>query len=191
VGLRCWRWAGRHRALLATAAVLLLVVGAVGGWVYSVGPFPLAWHGLGEIDNAVLGGMVLPLYGVAIAGGSLDMPTVATFTPLALVVGANLLATTWPDRLADASVGKWTLATRWPIGRLRATYAIVAVAAIVLLLFQAIGPGPLAVAVGGLTVAPLLAAGLATYTRIESPVATVAAMLWLIAAQLLAWWTIG
>jgi hypothetical protein len=67
----------------------------------------------------------------------------------------------------------------------------VAVAAIVLLLVQAIGPGPIAVAVGGLTVGPLLAAGLATYTRIESPVATVAAMLWLIAAQLLAWWMIG
>ena len=177
--------------VLSPAAVALLSAGAVGGWAYSVGPFPLAWHGLGEVDNALLGGMLLPLYGVAIAGGVLDLPVVAAFAPLALAVGANLLATTWPDRDADASVGKRTLATRWPVHRLRATFAVVALAAVVLLSVQAVGPGPFVVAVAGLTAAPLLVAGFATYTRIESPIATVVAMLWLIAVQLLAWWSLG
>ena len=177
--------------VVSGAAFLLLAAGAIGGWAYSVGPFPLAWHGLGEVDNALLGGMLLPLYGVAIAGGALDLTAAAVLVPLALVVGANLLATTWPDRDADAAVGKRTLATRWSTGRLRAAYAIVIVAALGLLLVQAVGPGPLVVAVAGLTVGPLLLVGLASYTRIESPLATVAAMLWLIGAQLLAWWSAG
>ena len=177
--------------VVSGAALLLLAAGAIGGWAYSAGPFPLAWHGIGEVDNALLGGMLLPLYGVALAGGALDLAAVAAFCPLALVVGANLLATTWPDRDADASVGKRTLATRWPTGRLRAAYAIVIGAALVLLAAQAVGPGPLVVAVAGLTVAPLLLVGLATYTRIESPLATVAAMLWLIGAQLVAWLSAG
>ena len=159
--------AGFAVGVVSGAAFLLLAAGAIGGWAYSVGPFPLAWHGLGEVDNALLGGMLLPLFGVAIAGGAIDLTAAAGLVPLALVVGANLLATTWPDRDADAAVGKRTLATRWPTGRLRAAYAIVIVAALGLLVVQAVGPGPLVVAVAGLTVGPLLLVGLASYTRID------------------------
>ncbi len=177
--------------LVAGPAVVMLLAGLGGGWAYSTGPFPLAWHGLGEGTNGLLGGMLLPLYGVAVAGGPVDAFAVFTFVPLALVVTANLLATTWPDRAADAAVGKRTLATHWPPARLRALFALLAIAAVAVLVLQAVGPGPLVVAVAGLSAVPLLAVGLVTYTHRESPFATVAAMVVLVVAQLGAWAAVG
>ena len=41
-------------------AVHVLSLGAFFGWMYSVRPFALAWHGWGEVDNAALGGVLLP-----------------------------------------------------------------------------------------------------------------------------------
>jgi 1,4-dihydroxy-2-naphthoate polyprenyltransferase len=172
-------------------AAAILLVGTVVGWSYSVGPFPLAWHGLGEGTNALLGGMLMPLFGVALVGGALDGLALAAFAPLTLVVAANLLATTWPDRAADASVGKRTLATRWPASRLRLLYAALALGALAILVVQATGPLPVVVVAAGLSAAPLLAVGFATYTRIESAAATVGAMVWLVVAQLVAWWAVG
>jgi 1,4-dihydroxy-2-naphthoate octaprenyltransferase len=177
---------------IPVAAVVVLVVGIVGGWAYSIGPYPLAWRGLGEATNAILGGMLLPLYGVALAGGTLDARVVLAFLPLTLVVGINLLATTWPDRDADASVGKRTLATRWSTARLRRTYALAATGAIALLALQAhLGDVAPLVGIAGLTATPLLALGLLAYTVRRSPLPTVAAMVWLIVAQLGAWVLLG
>jgi 1,4-dihydroxy-2-naphthoate octaprenyltransferase len=172
--------------LLAGPALAILAAGLIGGWAYSTGPFPLAWRGLGEVANGLLGGMLLPLYGVTLAGGTVGAGAVAAFLPLTLVVTANLLATTWPDRAADATVGKRTLATRWPPARLRLAFGLLTAAAVVTLLFQALGPGPLVVALAGLSAVPLLVIGLAWYTRRESPLPTVAAMVWLVVAQLAA-----
>jgi 1,4-dihydroxy-2-naphthoate octaprenyltransferase len=177
--------------LLAWPALLILAVGAIGGWAYSVGPYPLAWHGLGEAANALLGGMLLPLYGVAVAGGDLDAFAVAAVIPLTLVVGANLLATTWPDRAADASAGKRTLATRWPPRRLRALHGLLAGVAVLVLLLEGYQLVPVGVAVAGLTATPVLLAGVVRYTRSESAAATVAAMVWLVVAQTAAWVAAG
>jgi 1,4-dihydroxy-2-naphthoate polyprenyltransferase len=177
--------------LVPLPAVLILAGGAIGGWAYSVGPFPLAWRSLGEPANAVLGGLLLPLYGVAIAGGPVDHLAVAAFIPLALVVWANLLATTWPDRVADASVGKRTLATRWTASHLRGLYGLVSVGALLVLAAQSAGTVPLLVALAGITAGPFLVVGFLAYTRTESALPTVAAMSWLVTAQLAAWIATG
>lgn len=173
--------------LLGPPALAILLAGLVGGWAYSLGPFPLAWRGLGEPANGLLGGMLLPLYGVAVAAGTLDAYAVLTFVPLTLVVTVNLLATTWPDRAADAAVGKRTLATRWPPGRLRGLFGLLTGAGFAALVAQGLGPWPTLVVAAGLSVAPLLAVGFTWYTRRESPLPTVAAMAWLVVAQLGAW----
>jgi 1,4-dihydroxy-2-naphthoate octaprenyltransferase len=107
---------------LPGAALLLLLLGAAGGWMYSLPPLALAWRGWGEITNAGLGGMLLPIWGFAAQTGRIDGRLLLITLPFTLLVFTNLLAATWPDRLADAQVGKFTLATRWPPHRLRALY---------------------------------------------------------------------
>jgi 1,4-dihydroxy-2-naphthoate octaprenyltransferase len=182
----CVAVAGWWAGVLPGPALVVLVLGALGGWAYSLGPFPLAWHGIGEMANGVLGGMLLPLYGVAVAGAMLDTAAIAAFLPLMLVVTANLLATTWPDRTADAAVGKRTLATRWQPVVLRRLFAALAGAATAMLAAGLLA-WPAVVALAGLSAVPLLVVGLAWYTRRESPLPTVAAMVWLVVAQLGAW----
>jgi 1,4-dihydroxy-2-naphthoate octaprenyltransferase len=171
---------------LPTAALVLLGVGTVFGWQYSVGPLALAWHGLGELDNAALGGLVLPVYGAAVIEG--PSPAVAlAMGPFFLVVLLNLFATQWPDREADAAVGKETLAVKWSRRRLRRTYAAVALLAGsgVVALHPWLLPTP--VAVSSAVIAPLLVVGARGYTRRRVPWPTVTAMVGLAAVQLLAW----
>ncbi|ELZ33200.1 prenyltransferase [Halorubrum tebenquichense] len=114
IGLLLLAWAAGplgRRPLSAVHAVLLGGILLV-GWQYSVGPLRLAWRGLGEVTNAALGGIALPLYGFAVVTGELTLDAVLATAPFALVVFVNLLETQWPDRRADAAVGKQTLATR-------------------------------------------------------------------------------
>ena len=54
---------------LNTTALFLLALGTFLGWMYSLPPMALTWKGWGELDNAVIGGMVLPLFGFAALAG--------------------------------------------------------------------------------------------------------------------------
>jgi 1,4-dihydroxy-2-naphthoate octaprenyltransferase len=177
--------------VLAPSALGALVVIAVFGWQYSVGPLRLAWRGWGELDNAALGGLVLPVYGAAVVGGSLGRVALAS-VPLFLVVLLNLFATQWPDRQADRAVGKRTLAVQWPAGHLRLAYITVALlaASSVVALQPSVLPVPVALA--SLVAAPLVALGAVGYTRRPVPWPTVSAMVLLAVAQFLAWcWVAG
>jgi 1,4-dihydroxy-2-naphthoate octaprenyltransferase len=157
------------------------------GWQYSLGA-ALAWRGLGELDNAALGGVALPAYGYATLWGTVTAGVVLACVPFFAAVFVNLLATQWPDREADGTVGKDTLATRWPPATLRRLYllgAAVAVGSPVPLAVAGVVPWPVAGAT--LLVAPLLAWGAVWYTRRRSPLPTVAAMVGMAVAQLAAW----
>ena len=172
--------------VLDAPAVTVLVVATLFGWQYSVGPLRLAWRGWGELTNAALGGLALPVYGGAVVDGPLVTVALAS-VPLFLLVLLNLFATQWPDRHADAQAGKRTLAVRWPARRLRRTYALVALLAAlsVLLLHPAVVPT--AVAVASLPVAPLVVYGAYGYTRRRVPWPTVFAMVGLAALQFAGW----
>lgn len=165
----------------------VLAFGVVFGWMYSLPPLALAWNGLGEIDNAALGGMALPLYGFTVQAGTLTVGAVLAFLPFTLLVFVNLLDTTWPDREADAAVGKETLATRWPTERLRLTYAGVVLLAFALLPLLAGTVLPPLVAYGSFLALPFLAWGAARYTRDRSPFPTVAGMVLFAVVQFGAW----
>jgi 1,4-dihydroxy-2-naphthoate polyprenyltransferase len=173
---------------LPAIAVVLLALGGLLGWAYSVPPPALGWRGLGELDNAIAGGLVLPLFGYGVVAGEVPLMIVAAFVPFAALDFSNLLATTWPDRRADAAVGKRTLATRWPTGQLRLAHAAGGSVCIVSLIFLSItGTIPLPVGVAGLASLPLIVWGFVRYTRQESPAPTVAAMLGLALLLLLGW----
>lgn len=167
-------------AVALLAAILLL------GWGYSVGP-RFAWNGLGELDNALVGGVLLPLYGAAVVVDGVTPGAVFAVLPFGIAVFVNLLATTWPDRRADATVGKETLATRLSSARLRVVYG--GAVAVYLLLVVAFwgGPLPAPVAAASLGIAPAFVYGFRSYTRRESPAPTVAAMVGLATVQTAGW----
>lgn len=175
---------------LSDSGVVVLGVATAVGWQYSVGPLKLAWRGLGEVTNAALGGLALPVYGAAVLDGPLSTVTLAS-VPFFLVVLLNLFATQWPDREADAAVGKRTLAVRLPPAWLRLAYVSIAVVAMfsVVVLHWAVTPVvlPRAVVVASLLVAPLLVWGAWGYTRRHVPLPTVTAMVGLAAVQFLGW----
>jgi 1,4-dihydroxy-2-naphthoate octaprenyltransferase len=171
-------------ALALLAAILLL------GWGYSVGP-AFAWNGLGELANALVGGVLLPLFGVAVTAGGVSLPAVLAVLPFGIVLFCNLLATHWPDRDADAAVGKETLATRWSRRRLRVAYgaAVVLYVAFVALLWG--DPLPFPVAFASAMVVPHLLWGFSQYTVRESPAPTVGAMASLATLQTIGWAVAG
>lgn len=167
--------------------VVILLLGAVGGWMYSLPPLRLAWRGWGEIDNALLGGVLLPVYGFAVQSGQVSWQIVLICLPFGILVFINLLATTWADREADAQVGKYTLATRWPISHLRILYNVAAGAAFMLLISLPSSLLPPAVAWSGFIVVPVVIWGSFSYTRIHSPFPTVTAMVLYLLIQIGAW----
>lgn len=107
--------------------------------------------------------------------------------PFALVVFVNLLETGWPDRRADAAVGKRTLATRWSAGRLRVAYgtgSLVAAGAAVALADRALPP---AVAVGTLVPMIGLVPGASRFTRRNEPLPAVVTMVLVAVGTTVGW----
>jgi 1,4-dihydroxy-2-naphthoate octaprenyltransferase len=180
-GAVAW-WVG----VVSATAVAFLVAIAVAGLAYSLPPVALVRLGVGEVTNASLGGTLLPLYGVAVVS-SVTVTTVLAVVPFTLLVGCNLLATHWPDRDADAAVGKRTLAVRWSRGRLRTAYWALATAAVVTTT-ALVGTVPTAVVAAQTLALPPLLWGGVVLTRQRSPFPAVSAMVVHAGASTLAWW---
>ncbi|WP_396612298.1 prenyltransferase [Haloferax sp. S1W] len=173
--------------VLSTAEVVLLLTIGVLGIEYSLPPLAFAWRGVGAFDNAFLGGLLLPAYGVLAASGSLGVGEFVPFVPFALLVFVNLLATTWPDREPDATVGKRTLVTRLSPQRLRVLHVsgvVVAYGSLLAITGTAI---PVVVTLATLLALPFSVWGAIRYTHVRSPFPAVAAMVVAAAAQFLAW----
>ena len=184
IGAAVW---GIATGRLSTMVGILLGVIAVLGLGYSLPPGAFIRRGVGELVNAVLGGLVLPAYGAATVG-VLATADVVAMLPFSCLVGCNLLATHWPDRHADASVGKSTLAVRLSPGQLRALYwTLAGVASLVTVAVLGMSL-PRAVAAGQLTAIPLVLWGGLVLTRQRSPFPAVAAMVWYAVVTTAAWW---
>lgn len=178
---------GWYTGMLNRAALTVLSLGTFFGWMYSLFPLALAWRGWGEVTNAALGGIALPTYAYAAQTGHVDGLILLSSLPFGLMVFINLLATTWPDRMADAAVGKHTLATRWPKGPLRLTYIAAATSAFIAMILMGSYVFPTLVVWTSLLALPFAFWGARAYTRQHSPFPTVAAMTVLLIAQLIAW----
>jgi len=177
---------------LSGAALLILIAGALGGWMYSLPPLALGWRGWGEVTNAILGGILLALYGYVVQTGVPDWRTIAVCLPFAFLVFNNLLATTWPDRHADRIAGKRTLATRLSPPQLRRLYGFVALLSFALIVALSDRSGlPDEVFLGSLLAFPVVAWGYQRYTRQESPLPSVMAMVALLILQMVAWYWAG
>lgn len=167
--------------------LLLLILGLVGGWMYSLPPLALAWRGWGEMENAFLGGVLLPAFGYAAQGGDLEGRILLLFLPFGLHVFLNLLVTTWADRRADGLVGKSTLATRWSRLRLRLVYFLALLAAYILLWLMRGWLMPLPTLAVTFTLLPLAGFAGWAYTRWHSPFPSVLVMVLFVLLQLAGW----
>ncbi|MGF7119436.1 prenyltransferase [Methanobacterium oryzae] len=94
---------------LPFSGVLIVGIGLFGGWFYSMPPLQLERTSLGEIDNALLGGFLMPLIAYVPQVGSLSLKEIIILIPVVLAVFVNLLGVHWSDRKADESCGKKTL----------------------------------------------------------------------------------
>jgi len=178
---------GWQLGLLPTTAAILLSVTAVAGLAYSLPPVALIRRGVGELTNALLGGLILPLYGVAVVG-RVTAVTILAVVPFTMLVGCNLLATHWPDRKADAAVGKRTLAVRWSPRTLRQGYWTLAGLAILTTGSLATRFLSQTVVVAQTLALPLLLWGGVVLTRQRSPFPAVGAMVVHAGASTVAWW---
>ena len=135
---------GRALLLVNLAAILvglplvlargpeMIPVGALAllaGWAYTGGPFPLAYHGLGDVFVILFFGVVAvsgTAYGL---GGRLDLPMVLAGAGVGLLCDNLLVVNNARDRDTDAAVGKRTLVVRLGPTFARGQYLLQAVAA--------------------------------------------------------------
>lgn len=170
---------------LPSSVATLVLAGLVGALAYSLPPLAAMRHGWGEPLNAILGGLLLPLAGVAVVAGQIGIDDALVFLPFTLVVLASVMATAWPDRDADAATGKATLQVRFRPARLRRIHAAASIGFVVATVgADAASAGPYMLA--GLVVVPALVIGAARYTRESSPLPNVVAMVGLAFVLLLA-----
>jgi 1,4-dihydroxy-2-naphthoate octaprenyltransferase len=95
--------------ILSMTYLLMLILGLALGLAYSMKPIALERRGLGELDNAFLGGYLMVLSGYLPQAGELGAAQLLACFPIFLAVWINLIGVHWTDREADAAVGKRTL----------------------------------------------------------------------------------
>jgi 1,4-dihydroxy-2-naphthoate octaprenyltransferase len=97
---------GVFLADIPVQGMVILIIAVFLGWGYSLKPLTLAWRGWGEVDNAFLGAILLPLYGYSVISLQVDREAIVAVLPFGLLAFVNLLSTHWADRVADQTVGK-------------------------------------------------------------------------------------
>lgn len=123
--------------LLVHSGPLLLWIGIGGVLVvitYTAGPFPLAYHGLGEVTVAIFMGPLMVLGAYYVMARQYDPVPVLAAVPLAFMVAAILHANNIRDMDADRAVNKRTLAVRFGLRFARAEYIFLVAGTYVLLL---------------------------------------------------------
>ncbi len=123
-------------AAMATATAVGVYLAAVAGWpvvvvgavslacavAYTGGPYPLAYHGLGDVFVFVFFGPVAVAGTYYVQGLSVSAEALWAGVGLGAFSTAILVANNLRDRETDAAVGKRTLAVRWGDGGAAAEY---------------------------------------------------------------------
>ena len=149
--------------------VIWIVLPALfGGWIYSMPPFSLERKGLGEIDNAILGGFFMTLIGYTAQTGMITINSILSLIPIFLAVLVNLLGVHWSDRIADESVGKLTLVVKLGVKARFLFYFLVFLMYLITALFMG-GVIPSVVGIAIFITLPLGIYSSYKFTRTKSP----------------------
>ena len=156
-------WLAPRQVALGAATALVIAAGigsylvAVGGWpialvgvaslvlavCYTGGPFPLAYHGLGDVFVLVFFGFVAVCGTVWVQGAHVPGTAWLAAVPVGTLATAILVVNNLRDRHTDAVAGKRTLAVRLGAAATRREYAIL------LCIAWAVGPIAWATGAGG------------------------------------------
>ena len=171
------------RQLEIAIGIVLVLAGAIGGWLaliggpaivalgaaaivallaYTGGPFPYGYHGLGELFVFVFFGLVAVIGTAELQSGRVELLYVLAAIPVGTLTTAILVVNNLRDAITDRAASKRTLAVIWGEGFARAEYLgclIVAWAIPVGLVAARVGGASLAT--GPATLLPLLASPMA------------------------------
>ena len=98
--------------LVARTSVEVLIAGlasALGGFLYTGGPLPIAYTPFGELEVFIFMGFVIVGLAYFIQAGALSASAIWASLPVGCLVAAILLANNLRDRAADARVGRRTI----------------------------------------------------------------------------------
>lgn len=112
--------------LVAAGGWPILVAGAlslVAAWAYTGGPWPLAYHGLGDLAVFLFFGVVGVVGAHFVQAGGVSALALAAALPVGALCTAILAVNNLRDCAGDARVGKRTLAVRLGDGPARVYYA--------------------------------------------------------------------
>lgn len=149
-------------ALAAAISWWLLAVGAVSfaaGWLYTGGPAPYGYHGLGELFVFVFFGVVATVGSAYVQVEDVTVTALVASVPVGFLATALLVVNNLRDIPTDSAAGKVTLAVRIGDRATRVLYAA--------LVIGAIGCAPLVAVVAG---DPLATAAVLASVPAASPI---------------------
>jgi 1,4-dihydroxy-2-naphthoate octaprenyltransferase len=164
---------------------LIVLLGILGGWFYSMPPFRFERTWFGEVDNSLLGGFLMPLIAYACQAGNVTLESIMVMIPVFLAVLANLIGVHWPDREADGAVGKRSLVVTLGDRAISAHWIIIMMTYVSILAISPLLPQE-AVIASMLTIPVGILAGL-SLGKIDSPIFSSGMMVVLMMAMCVGW----
>ena len=136
---------GLYLTAVAGPVILLIGLASIASAIaYTGGPYPLGYHGLGDVFVFVFFGLVAVCGTAYVEIGQVPALSVACALPVGALATAILVVNNLRDRVTDAGAGKRTLAVRYgrgfAIGQYRALIAMSYLTPLALALSQATGP---------------------------------------------------
>jgi 1,4-dihydroxy-2-naphthoate octaprenyltransferase len=130
--------------LAATAGLWVVAVGVVSiacGVAYTGGPYPLGYHGLGDVFVFLFFGLVAVCGTTVAQTGHLSALSLWASIPVGALSSAILAVNNLRDRETDARAGKRTLAVRWGRDAAVIQYGVLLAAAYAVPVALAVAPG--------------------------------------------------
>lgn len=115
-GLTLIAWGGPWLLLVGVASIAC-------GIAYTGGPWPLAYHGLGDLFVFLFFGLVAVTATYFVQAGRITSDAVAAAVPIGLLATNILLVNNYRDADTDRDAGKRTLVVRWGRGAARVQHA--------------------------------------------------------------------
>ena len=105
IGLSMVAYRGSEMLVVGVAAIVF-------GYSYTGGPYPLAYHGLGDVFVIVFFGLVATMGTFYVITGQLSLAVLLLGLPLGLLANNILVVNNYRDKETDEAAGKRTLVVR-------------------------------------------------------------------------------